>query len=358
MKKLKVELAERSYDILIGSDLLAELPKHLPQKKTYIVTDANVAKLHLKKLETLLSAAGISYESKILPSGEGTKSFAKLEQLCDWLLEKKIERKTTIIAFGGGVIGDLVGFAASIVLRGINFIQVPTTLLAQVDSSVGGKTAINSKQGKNLVGSFYQPKLVLADTEVLRTLPHREFVSGYAEIVKYGLINDPEFFTWLNTNPLSEAKNLSQAIYKSCEAKAKIVAADEKEGGVRALLNLGHTFGHALEAETGFSDKLLHGEAVALGMVMAFEFSRQLGLCKHTEVDRILEHFNSRDLPVAPREYVKKWKVDNLVEHMKSDKKVKDGKMVFILARGIGQAFINESVSETDLRKFLASYGN
>ncbi len=380
MEKLKVELGARSYEILIGADLLDKLPAALSQKKTYIVTDKKVAKLHLAKLQRVLDKAGIKHQTKILPSGEGTKSFAKLEELCGWLLAQKVERKTTIIAFGGGVIGDLVGFAASIVLRGINFIQVPTTLLAQVDSSVGGKTAINSKHGKNLVGSFYQPKLVLADIAVLKTLPKREFASGYAEVVKYGLINDAPFFKWLNENSIIQRHceqgeaiqdgvrdvdcraslamtNLEKAIHKSCAAKAAIVSADEKEGGVRALLNFGHTFGHALEAETGFSSKLLHGEAVALGMIMAFEFSSQLGLCKHSEVDKVLEHFNSRGLPVAPHKYLKKWNVDKLIGHMKSDKKVKDGNMVFILTRGIGKAFIEEKVREKDLREFLRGYG-
>lgn len=357
MEKLRVELADRSYDILIGANLLGELPKHLPQKKTYIITDANVAKLHLKKLESVLDAAGIAHKTKVLPSGEGTKSFARLEQVCDFLLENKVERKTTIIAFGGGVIGDLVGFAASVVLRGINFIQVPTTLLAQVDSSVGGKTAINSKYGKNLVGAFYQPKLVLADIELLKTLPRREFLSGYAEIVKYGLINDPEFFKWLDAHPLTEEKNLAKAIYKSCESKAKIVAADEKEGGVRALLNLGHTFGHALEAETGFSSRLLHGEGVALGIIMAFKYSAKLGLSSQAEVDKVVAHFEKVGLPTDVHKYLKKWKVDKLIEHMQSDKKVKDGKMVFILAKGIGKSFIDESVKESDLREFLNHYG-
>ena len=374
MKKLRVELDARSYDILIGADLLGQLPEHLPQGKTYIITDENVARHQLANLEAALGR--IEYKTKILPAGEKTKSFAMLEEVCDWLLEQKVERKTTIIAFGGGVIGDLVGFAASIVLRGINFIQVPTSLLAQVDSSVGGKTAVNSRYGKNLVGSFYQPRLVLADMDILATLPPREMVSGYAEIVKYGLINDPEFFEWLDATPLASPLRggrksgntpllsggaggggaLEEAIYKSCAAKAKIVAADEHEGGVRALLNLGHTFGHALEAETGFSDKLLHGEAVALGTVMAFRFSKVLGLCAQAEVDKVIAHFEKTALPVDVHKYLSEWDVDRLVEHMKSDKKVKDGKMVFILTRGIGKAFIDENIDEAVLRKFLENY--
>ena len=351
MEKLTVNLAERSYDILIGKNLMSEAAAHLPQKKTYIITDSNVAKLHLIPLKLALQEFGIHVEAKILPAGEGTKSFKYLADVCDWLLSKKPERKTTIIALGGGVIGDLAGFAASVVLRGINFIQIPTTLLAQVDSSVGGKTAVNSKHGKNLVGAFYQPKLVLADIDVLKTLPKREFLSGYAEIIKYGLINKPEFFEWLDSNDLKKEENLAKAIYESCKAKAEIVSADEREGGVRALLNLGHTFGHAFEAETGFSDKLLHGEGVALGIVCAFKFSEKLGLCN--DADKVVQHFEKVGLPTNPRKLIKKWNVNKLIEHMKSDKKVADGKMVFILAKGIGKSFISNDVDEKQLKEFL-----
>lgn len=364
MKTLKLDLAERSYDILIGKNAVAELPKFLleklKQKKTYIITDANVAKLHLQALEEFLRTNGVEVSSKILPAGEGTKSFENLESVCNWLLEQKIERKSTVLAFGGGVIGDLVGFAASMLLRGINFIQIPTSLLAQVDSSVGGKTAINSPAGKNLIGAFYQPKLVIADTEILRTLPQREFLSGYAEVVKYGLINDVKFFNWLDDNKLSNdlfcEENLISAIEHSCKAKADIVAQDEREGGVRALLNLGHTFGHAFEAETGFSDKLLHGEAVALGCVMAFKFSAKLGLCAAEDVEQVVEHFKKIGLPTEPKKHLPKWDIDALVSHMQADKKVKDGKIVFILVRGIGKAFVDENVAEADLRKFLEGF--
>jgi len=351
VEKLTVNLAERSYDILIGKNLMSEAAAHLPQKKTYVITDSNVAKLHLTSLKLALQELGIQVEAKILPAGEGTKSFKYLEEVCDWLLSKKPERKTTIIALGGGVIGDLVGFAASIVLRGINFIQIPTTLLAQVDSSVGGKTAVNSMYGKNLVGAFYQPKLVLADIDVLKTLPQREFLSGYAEVIKYGLINKPDFFDWLDNNDLQKEENLAKAIYESCKAKAEIVSADEREGGVRALLNLGHTFGHAFEAETGFSDKLLHGEGVALGIVCAFKFSEKLGLCN--DANKVIQHFEKVGLPTNPRKFIKKWNVDKLIEHMKSDKKVADGKMVFILAKGIGKSFISNDVDERQLKEFL-----
>lgn len=356
MQKLRVELGDRGYDIVIGANVLDQVIPFLPQKKTFIITDENVAKLHLGNLESVLRGAGISFKTKILPAGESTKSFKHLEDVCDWLLSEKVERKTTIIAFGGGVIGDLTGFAASIVLRGINFIQIPTTLLAQVDSSVGGKTAVNSKFGKNLVGSFYQPKLVIADTEILKTLPRREFLSGYAEVVKYGLINRLDFFHWLDQNPVFDEANLKAAILESCRSKAAIVAADEREGDVRALLNLGHTFGHALEAETGFSTKLLHGEAVALGMLMAFNFSAELGLCPDEDVEKIANHFAKVGLAIDPRKYLDVWDIDLLVDHMKSDKKVKDGKMVFILAEGIGKSFITAEVDEADLRKFLKTY--
>ena len=351
MEKLKVELGDRSYDILIGENLLAELPKHLPQKKTLVITDENVASFHLQKLEAAL--AGIDFKVKTLPAGEATKSFENLEKICNWLLKNKPDRKTTIIAFGGGVIGDLVGFAASIVLRGINFIQVPTTLLAQVDSSVGGKTAINSKYGKNLVGSFYQPKLVLADIGLLKTLPRREFLSGYAEVVKYGLINQPNFFNWLDTNKLDDKANLTKAIYQSCQFKADIVSQDERESGIRALLNLGHTFGHAFEAETGFSDKLLHGEAVALGIVCAFKLSEKLGL--GSDADKVIAHFKKIGLPTNPREHLDNWDAQALIDHMRSDKKNADDKIVFILARGIGKSFISHEVAESQLREFLGS---
>lgn len=354
MAKLTLDLGKRSYDILIGENLFDKIPAHIPLKKTFIVTDKNVAAKHLKKLEAVLKKAGISYKSKILPAGELTKSFKNLQDVCEFLLKNKVERKTTIIALGGGVIGDLAGFAASIVLRGINFIQVPTTLLSQVDSSVGGKTAVNSAHGKNLVGSFYQPKLVVADTLTLKTLPKREFLSGYAEVVKYGLINRPEFFEYLDKNDIR--KNIEKVIYESCKSKAEIVSKDEREGDVRALLNLGHTFGHAFEAETGYSSKLLHGEAVALGMVCAFKFSHQLGVCPAKDVERVIAHFKKVGLPIDPKKYLKKWDVKALINHMKSDKKVKDGKMVFILTKGIGKSFIANDVKETDLKKFLSSY--
>ena len=351
MKTLKVDLGERSYDIIIGEGALAKvsdfLPQNLPKKKTIIITDENVAAEHLSRLENLLGSADVDYQTLVLPAGEATKSFENLEKLTSFLLENKVDRRTNIIAFGGGVIGDLVGFAASITLRGVGFIQIPTTLLAQVDSSVGGKTAINSQHGKNLIGAFHQPVAVLADTDLLATLPRREFLAGYAEVVKYGLINKPEFFEWLDNNSLEDKKNLIQAIYESCKSKAEIVAQDEREKGVRALLNLGHTFGHALEAETGFSSKLLHGEAVALGMIMAFKFS------KAPDMDKVIAHFERVGLPTNPREYVDDWDAERLLSYMYSDKKAHSGKLVFILTRGIGQAYVAEDVDAEEVKEFL-----
>jgi 3-dehydroquinate synthase len=263
------------------------------------------------------------------------------------------------VALGGGVIGDLTGFAAAILLRGLDFVQVPTTLLAQVDSSVGGKTGIDSPQGKNLIGSFHQPRLVLADTEALSTLPRRELLAGYAEIVKYGLIDDPEFFHWLETHGHKvidgDPEARLHAIYKSCQAKARIVAADERESGQRALLNLGHTFGHALEAETGFSEALLHGEAVAIGMVMAFELSVRLGLCPAEDAERLRRHLAAVGLPTDPGHIEGRvFSPAALIEHMTRDKKVRDGRMTFVLARGIGQAFLTRDVAASDLGDFMA----
>lgn len=358
MKTLNLDLGARSYDILVGEDLFGQVAAHIPQKKTFIITDENVAALHLQTLENALESQNVSRETLVLPAGEQTKSFQNLEKVTGFLLEHKVDRGSVIIALGGGVIGDLVGFAASITLRGIGFIQIPTTLLAQVDSSVGGKTAINSAHGKNLIGSFYQPKLVVCDIATIATLGEREFLSGYAEVVKYGLINQPEFFDWLDSqeNLQNDKEALSEAIYRSCQSKAQIVAEDETEKGKRALLNLGHTFGHALEAETGFSDKLYHGEAVALGMLMAFKFSVKLGICPQEDVEKITKHYEKTGLPSDPKAYLNNWDVEKLIDYMRSDKKVKDGKMVFILAKGIGQSFIEDNVDETALREFLESY--
>jgi 3-dehydroquinate synthase len=347
-EKVRVELGERSYDILIGRGLIAAAGTHIPpllaKKHVVIITDANVAKLHLEALEHALSHAGVKVDSIIMPAGEATKSFAEVERLTGLLLDMKIERGTTLIALGGGVIGDLTGFVAAITLRGIDFIQVPTTLLAQVDSSVGGKTGINTPHGKNLVGAFYQPRLVLADTATLDTLPRRELLAGYAEVAKYGLIDEPDFFTWLEANGVDVIEGdeaaRRHAIAVSCRAKARIVGADERESGARALLNLGHTFGHALEAECGFSNELLHGEGVAIGMLMAFDLSVTLGLCPAEDAARVQRHLASVGLPTAPAAVQGRfWSAERLVEHMGRDKKVKDGRIGFVLARGIGKSF-------------------
>lgn len=361
---LRVELDSRSYDIHVGTGLLANagtlIDPVLTQRRTVTVTDENVAPLYLATLEKTLASAGIQNDSIILPAGEQTKSFTHLEKLLDGLLERGIERRSTVLALGGGVIGDLTGFAASIALRGIPYIQIPTTLLAQVDSSVGGKTAIDTRHGKNLVGAFYQPQLVIADVDTLDTLPHREVMAGYAEIVKYGLIRDPAFFEWLDANGAElcggDKEARRHAVRESCAAKADIVARDERESGERALLNFGHTFGHALEAETGFGDQLLHGEAVALGMNLAFGLSVALGLCPVSDADRVTEHYRKVGLPAElPAVQGIKWDADVLLGHMANDKKVRDGAITFILARGIGQAFIADDIAPKAARDIMAA---
>ncbi len=354
MKTLQVDLGNRSYNIEIGNGIIANsgamLAKILPSKKVFIVTDDNVAPLYLYTLEQSLDNAGISHDSCTLPHGEQTKSFSSLENLLDIIFAQKPDRKTTLIAIGGGVIGDLTGFAASIILRGINFVQIPTTLLAQVDSSVGGKTGINNAFGKNLVGAFYQPLLVLADTNTIKTLPQREFLAGYAEVVKYGIINNQEFFKYLCDNLAAiqshDNATLQYLIKTSCEAKAKIVAEDEREGSSRALLNFGHTFAHALEKSTGYSDKLLHGEAVAIGMVFAMKLSYKMGLCSIDAVTGLEEHLKEAGLKTSPLEIRQDWDSKELVDAMRQDKKAFDGKMTFILARSIGDSFIENNVPE------------
>jgi 3-dehydroquinate synthase len=359
---VRVDLGARSYDIKIGGGLVARagemIAPVLKQKRAIVVTDSHVARWYLDELQQSLRGAGIASEAIVLPAGEGTKSFGELEALCGRLLDLKIERSTTLIALGGGVIGDLTGFAAAILLRGIEFIQVPTTLLAQVDSSVGGKTGINAAQGKNLVGAFHQPRLVLADIEVLDTLSRRELLAGYAEVVKYGLINDPAFFAWCEGHGAGiisgEASARRTAVAASCRAKAAIVGADEKESGARALLNLGHTFGHALEAECGYSDDLLHGEAVAIGMVMAYDLSARLGLCPLEDAARVQRHLASIGLPTSPSWIDgRSWSSARLIEHMAQDKKVKDGRIGFVLTRGIGRAFTPAHVELADVAAML-----
>ena len=362
---LRVDLGDRSYDIKVGSNLIecaGELVAPvLARPRVVIITDDNVAPLYLDALTESLNAADIQTTSITVPAGEQTKSFAQLETLSERLLELKVERTTTLIALGGGVIGDLVGFTASVTLRGIPFIQVPTTLLAQVDSSVGGKTGINTRFGKNLVGAFYQPKLVLADTEVLNTLDRRQLLAGYAEVVKYGFIDDPDFFEWLEVNGKTlldgDIRLRRKAVLNSCGAKARVVAEDEFENGKRALLNLGHTFGHALEAETGYGGGLLHGEAVSIGMAMAFDFSHKLGLCDGQDFGRAVAHMKSVGLPTDFSMLKSEdWTVDALMNHMSRDKKVEGGNMTFVLARGIGKSFITQDIREDDLRDLLARW--
>ena len=358
----KVALGERSYDIVVGERLLGKAGKYiLPlirSKRVLIVCDETVARLYLHRLTNALEEVQICSRSIIVAPGEGSKNMAVFGELMESLLAEKPDRKTTLIALGGGVIGDLTGFAASVLLRGVDFIQIPTTLLSQVDSSVGGKTGINSRMGKNLIGSFHQPLLVLADVTTLATLPKREWLSGYAEILKYGLINDPAFFSWLEEyGPALLSGNtvlMSEAILRSCVAKAVIVAEDEKESGVRALLNLGHTFGHALEAETGYSEALLHGEAVAIGMILALRMSVMMGICPAADLERVLMHYRAIGLPTSPVDVRPNWDIEALCEHFTRDKKTEAGKLTFILLRGIGKAFITQEVNVGLLRDTLA----
>ncbi len=357
-----VELGSRTYDIHIGEGLLQDAGEFiaplLKRPFTAILTDENVAGFHLKTLQDSLEAFAIKSVAIVLPTGEKTKSFAALGDLCERLLGAGIERHDKIIALGGGVIGDLTGFAAAILRRGVDFIQIPTTLLAQVDSSVGGKTGINTSHGKNLVGAFHQPILVLADTKLLETLPRRELAAGYAEVAKYGLLGDLPFFEWLESNAelimRGDSQARSYAIHKSCRAKAAIVIEDETEQGVRAHLNLGHTFGHALEAATGYSNRLLHGEGVAIGMVQAFRFSEKQGLCKAGTANRVAKHLKGIGLPTHMREIEGKLPpAADLVEIMRQDKKAQDGKLAFILARAIGDAFIAKNIPDADVIAFL-----
>ncbi|HBZ44364.1 MAG TPA: 3-dehydroquinate synthase [Maritimibacter sp.] len=362
METVHVSLGERSYDVRIGPGLLAEAGQHiaplLNRPRVAIVTEARVAGLHLAALQEALTADGIESEALVLPPGEATKSWAHLTETVEWLLDQKVERKDVVVAFGGGVIGDLAGFAASVLRRGVRFVQIPTSLLAQVDSSVGGKTGINSPHGKNLVGAFHQPSLVLADIDVLGTLAPRDFLAGYGEVVKYGGLGSLAFFEWLEANgpdlAAGDVEKRTEAVRRSVQMKADIVARDETEQGDRALLNLGHTFGHALEAATGYSDRLLHGEGVAIGCALAFETSARMGLMSQEAPSRFREHLAAmgmkRDLSDIPGELPD---ADGLMELMKQDKKVEAGKLRFILARGIGEAFVTEDVDPGLIRGLL-----
>lgn len=357
-----VPLGERSYDILIGPGLMAraggEISTRIKGRRAAIVTDENVGARYLDGLMDSLQTDGIEAVSVTLPAGEKTKSFDYLTKVCDVLLEARIERKDTVIALGGGVIGDLTGFAAGIVRRGVRFVQIPTSLLSQVDSSVGGKTGINARQGKNLIGIFNQPDLVLADTDVLDTLSEREFRAGYAEVAKYGLIDKPDFFEWLEKNwrdVFAGGAARIEAIAVSCQAKADVVAADERENGRRALLNLGHTFGHALEAATQYdSSRLVHGEGVSIGMVLAHRFSARMNLVSPDLADRVEAHLKAIGLPTRmdqiPGELPP---TDVLMDAIAQDKKVKSGKLTFILTRGLGQSFVADDVPASEVQRFI-----
>ena len=353
METVHVGLGDRAYDIHIGQGLLGRAGELISQisnrKRMMIVTEENVAPLHLKTLQDGLDAAGIESDALILPAGESTKSWPHYERTVEWLLAQKVERKDLVIALGGGVIGDLTGFAAATMRRGVGFVQIPTSLLAQVDSSVGGKTGINAPQGKNLIGAFHQPSLVLADTDVLNTMTGRDFLSGYGEVVKYGLLGDANFFEWLEEyGPKLAAGDVEAriaAVKRSCEMKVDIVERDETEQGDRALLNLGHTFCHALEAATGYGDRLLHGEGVAIGCALAFELSSRLGLCSQEDPSRVRAHLKAMGMKVDLTDIEGDLPpVEELVELMGQDKKVVDGQLRFILARGIGDAFVTSDV--------------
>jgi len=359
---VRVDLGERSYDILIGPNLLKDagalLTPIASRPRVFIVTDENVAGLHLGTLENSLKQAGLTANTRTLPVGEATKSIAQLDALLGWLIGAGANRDDILVALGGGVIGDLTGLAASLMKRGMKFVQIPTTLLAQVDSSVGGKTAINTAHGKNLVGAFYQPKLVLADTDVLATLPVREKRAGYAEIIKYGLIDDASFFATLETTGQDvialEPAAIAEAVARSCQAKARIVAEDEREGGVRALLNLGHTFGHALEAANRFGPDLLHGEAVGTGMALALRYSVRLGLMSGQDAGRASSALETAGLITEiPRLNGGPYRASELVDFMRQDKKARGDRVPLILARGIGKSFIHPEADLGDVQDFL-----
>lgn len=359
---VRVELGARSYDVRIGQGLVAaagaEIAPLLHRRRAFILTDTNVAGLHLDGLQDGLRAEGITSEALVLPAGESTKCWAEFSRTVEWLLENKVERRDIVIAFGGGVIGDLGGFAAAVLRRGVRFVQIPTSLLAQVDSSVGGKTGINSTHGKNLIGAFHQPSLVLADIGILGTLTARDFLAGYGEVVKYGMLGDADFFAWLEANgpglAAGDAGLRAQAVQRSVQMKADIVARDETEQGDRALLNLGHTFCHALEAATGYGDRLLHGEGVAIGCALAFETSARLGLCSQESPSRVRAHLRSMGMKTDLADIDGNLPdAEGLLALMAQDKKVVDGKLHFILANDIGDAFVADNVKPDVVRSVL-----
>ena len=358
---IPVALGDRSYGVRVADGALDAAAEHLApwlRRRAVVVTDTSVAAAQLPRLRASLEAAGVEVDAIVLPAGEATKSWSQLAALTDALLERGVERSDHVIALGGGVIGDLVGFAAAILKRGCGFIQIPTTLLAQVDSSVGGKTAINTMAGKNLVGAFHQPAFVLIDPTVLDTVPARQVAAGYAEVVKYGLIDSPDFFAWCEENGAAllagDSAARRHAIATSVAAKAAIVGDDEREtSGRRALLNLGHTFGHALETEAGFSERLLHGEAVAAGMALAFRYSVRLGLCAADDADRVAAHLRSAGLPDGLEAAGIATDGATLTAHMAHDKKASGGKVPFLLVRGIGRTFLEKSVDLANVAAFL-----
>ncbi len=359
---VRVDLANRSYDIVVGSGIIAELGDYIKKINNYskliVIADQNVAKLHLDYLNNQIKNLPVEVKNIVVDAGEKAKSFTNLENVVEQILEIGVDRHSLIVAFGGGVVGDLSGFVASILLRGIDFIQVPTTLLAAVDSSVGGKTAINSKFGKNLIGSFYQPKLVFCDLDFLKTLPNRDYVSGYGEVVKYGFIKDKNFFSYLDNN-LEKIKNrdpeiLQKIIVKSCQIKAEIVSLDEKENNLRAILNFGHTFGHIFETETGYSDKLFHGEAVAIGMVLAVKMSIELGMLPAKNLALVINHLKQIGLPTSPKDIQTSWNIKHLTTHLYKDKKVENKNLTFVLLEEIGKSVIRKNVSEQDFLKIVS----
>jgi 3-dehydroquinate synthase len=362
LERVRVDLPGREYEILIGPGLMAQAGRWiaplLKRSRVAVLTDETVGALHLESLRAGLSSEGIAMEALALPPGEATKSWQPLETAVGWLLDQRIERADVVVAFGGGVIGDLAGFAAAILRRGVRFVQVPTSLLAQVDSSVGGKTGINAAQGKNLIGAFHQPSLVLADTEVLGTLTPRDFLAGYGEVVKYGLLGDADFFEWLEVQgPALAAGDMGarvEAVRRSVQMKADIVARDETEQGERALLNLGHTFGHALEAATGYSDRLLHGEGVAIGCALAFELSARMGLCAQESPSRVRAHLKEMGMKTDLRDIPGDLPgPERLIDLMGQDKKVVQGALRFVLARGIGEAFVSGDVALSTVASVL-----
>lgn len=362
MAVTRVELAGRSYDVHVGEGLLADFERHagplLRKKSVPIITDRNVADHWRSALTASLADAGHEPDFLVLDPGEGAKSWPVLERVLDWLLEREVERGDHIVALGGGVIGDLTGFAAAILKRGCGFIQVPTSLLAQVDSSVGGKTAINASTGKNLIGAFHQPSLVLADTGALATLPRREMLAGYAEVIKYGILGERALFDWCEMNGAKviahDRAAVEYAVIQSVKAKARIVAEDERETtGARALLNLGHTFGHALEAQTGFSDRLLHGEAVALGMVLAARFSAHRGMISADDGELVASAIGASGLATEIRDLGLNCTGETLAAHMLHDKKMDAGTLPFVLLRGIGEAYLDRDVAMADVAAFL-----